>query len=63
MCQVGSTNTGWHIDVHHVKKLYIHEVNLNIMGILEWGIYGLMGWAFMTMGGEFMTMVGAFMAR
>ena len=22
----GSTNTGWHINAHHVKKLYTHEV-------------------------------------
>ena len=21
----GSTNTGWHINAHHVKKLYTHE--------------------------------------
>ena len=32
----GSTNTGWHINVHQVK--------LNIMGTWEWGIYGLNGW-------------------
>ena len=22
----GSTNTGWHINVHHVKNFYTHEV-------------------------------------
>ena len=34
----GSTNTGWHINAHHMIKLYTHEVKLNIMGIWEWGI-------------------------
>ena len=47
----GSTNTGWHINAHYVKKLYTHEVKLNIMGIWEWGIYGLMGGAFMAYNG------------
>ena len=45
----GSTNSGWHINVYHVKALHTHEVcvKLNIVGIWEWGIYHLMGRAFM----------------
>jgi len=45
----GSTNTGWHIDVHHVKTLpHTCSLKLNIIGIWEWGIYGLMGGPFIT---------------
>ena len=41
-----STNTGWHINAHHVENCAHMSVKLNIMGIWEWGIYGLMGGAF-----------------
>ena len=45
----GSTNTGWYIDVLHVKTLHTFEVC--IIGIWEWGIYGLMGEALITVMG------------
>ena len=50
----GSTNTGWQINVHYVKKKTAHtlSVKLNIIGIWEWGlngwgIYDLLGGVFM----------------
>ena len=42
-----STNTRWHIDVHHVKTAQSRSVKVNIIRIWEWDIYGLIGWAFM----------------
>ena len=41
----GSTNTGWHINVHYVINFSAHtlSVKLNIVGIWEWGIYDLLG--------------------
>ena len=61
MCVVCRVSTGWHINDHDVKNLHTHEAKSN--GDWEWdiyhlmsgelwlnrrGIYGLMGWAFMT---------------
>ena len=40
----GSTNTGWHINVHHVIYLHTHECN----GDMGMGLYDLMGVAFIT---------------
>ena len=42
----GSTNTGWHINVHYVINFSAHtlSVKLIIMGIWEWAIYVLNGW-------------------
>ena len=39
----GSTNTGWHINVHYVINFSAHtlSVKLNIVGIWEWAIYVL----------------------
>ena len=34
---LGSTNTGWHINVHHVKICTKRSVKLNIMEIWGWG--------------------------
>jgi len=58
----GSTNTSWHINVHHVKKfVHMHmkcEVKHNgdiengtFMAYNWWGIYDLMGGAFMAYNG------------
>ena len=44
ICRVGSNTTGWHINADHAKNLNTHEsAKLSIMGIWEWGIYGLIG--------------------
>ena len=46
----GSTNTGWHINVHHMELFFFFfahkllSVKLNTMEILEWGTYGLNEW-------------------
>ena len=44
--ECGSTNTGWHINVHYVINFSAHtlSVKLIIMGIWEWAIYVLNGW-------------------
>ena len=35
----GGINTGWHINVHHVKNLRTHAVWVN--GVWDWVIFGL----------------------
>ena len=49
----GSTNTGWHINAHHVKKLYTRGKHNGDMGMGHqwWDIYGLMGGTFMAYNG------------
>ena len=43
--KLGSTNIGWHINVHNVKIFCTHiSVKLNVMEIWERAIHGLNGW-------------------
>ena len=54
----GSTNTSWHINVHHMKNLHTHEVikcevkdkgmGMGHLWLNESGIYHFMGEAFIT---------------